>query len=129
MLATLDAFESGDVLAHGLRLSKTIQAGLLRLQETPLVTHIRGEGCVWGIECNEHAGHSAADVANACVQACYLGDEHGRAIHLLGPLASKVIRVSPPLVMPIEEAETYFEAMFGMFNQVATALQATTPDQ
>ena len=129
VLATLDAFESGDVLAHGLRLSKTIQARLLRLQETPLVAHIRGEGCVWGIECNEYAGHSAADVANACVQACYLGDEHGRAIHLLGPLASKVIRVSPPLVMPIEEAETYFEAMFGMFNQVATALQATTPSQ
>ena len=55
------------------------------------------------------------DVAAACVLACYLGDDRGRAIHLLGPLAGKVIRVSPPLVMDLAEARDYLDAMHAIF--------------
>ena len=58
------------------------------------------------------ANHSAGEVAAACVEACYLGDARGRAIHLLGPLAGKVLRVSPPLVMPLDEAQDYLDAMY-----------------
>ena len=57
-------------------------------------------------------------VAQECVKTCYLGDSQGRAIHLLGPLAGKVIRVSPPLVMPCAEAEEYLQAMYGLFAEV-----------
>jgi 4-aminobutyrate aminotransferase/(S)-3-amino-2-methylpropionate transaminase len=56
------------------------------------------------------------------VKACYLGDDRGRAIHLLGPLAGKVLRVSPPLVMPPDEAQDYLDAMFEIFSAVGKEL-------
>jgi hypothetical protein len=68
--------------------------------------------------------HSAQEVANECVKACYEGDDRGRAIHLLGPLAGKVLRVSPPLVMPVEEAEEYFDAMLHIFRDLGQRMGA-----
>ena len=88
-----------------------------------MVAHVRGEGVVWGIECAAVGSHSAEAVAAACVEACYLGDASGRAIHLLGPLAGKVLRVSPPLVMPLAEAREYLDAMFEMFSALAQSLE------
>lgn len=125
VLATLDAFEQSNVLEQAAELANVIERGLVRLQtETDLVAHIRGEGTVWGIECAAFASHSAAEVANACVEACYLGDANGAAIHLLGPLAGKVIRVSPPLVMPIDEAEHYFDVMLSIFQHLQRSLDS-----
>jgi 4-aminobutyrate aminotransferase / (S)-3-amino-2-methylpropionate transaminase / 5-aminovalerate transaminase len=121
VLATLDEYESTEVLAHARQLSRVIERGLLRLMELPVVAHIRGEGVVWGIECRSIGDQPAEAVARACVEACYLGDAQGRAIHLLGPLAGKVIRISPPLVMPLAEAEDYLDAMYGLFASVAAA--------
>jgi 4-aminobutyrate aminotransferase-like enzyme len=118
VLATLDEFESTDVLQHAQKLSRVIERGLLRLTELPAVAHVRGEGMVWGVECAPIGDTSAERVASACIEACYLGDDQGRAIHLLGPLAGKVIRVSPPLVMPCEEAEEYLEVMYRLFAGV-----------
>ena len=63
-----------------------------------------------------------AEVAAACVEACYRGDAPGRAIHLLGPLAGKVLRVSPPLVMPLAEAQDYLDAMYDIFQAVQAEL-------
>ena len=123
VLATLDEFETTGVLQHAQELSQVIEAGLCRLAELPAVAHIRGEGLVWGVECKAIAGHSAAEVANACVHACYLGDNAGRAIHLLGPLAGKVIRISPPLVMPLHEAQQYLDSMYRIFASVSERLQ------
>jgi 4-aminobutyrate aminotransferase-like enzyme len=99
-----------------------IEQGLRRLGELKLVANVRGEGTVWGIECAAVGKQAAEVVANACVEACYLGDERGRAIHLLGPLAGKVIRVSPPLVMPLDEAREYLDAMHGIFSAVEQRL-------
>jgi 4-aminobutyrate aminotransferase-like enzyme len=118
VLATLDEFETTDVLAQAKELSRVIERGLVKLTELPSVAHIRGEGVVWGIECAPVGSLSADAVARACVQACYLGDGQGRAIHLLGPLAGKVIRISPPLVMPPAEAAEYLEAMYELFASV-----------
>ncbi|MDX1945264.1 MAG: aspartate aminotransferase family protein [Pirellulaceae bacterium] len=122
VLATLDEFEATDVLAHARRLSQTIEKGLLKLTELPTVANIRGEGVVWGIECAAVGSTPADKVAIACVEACYHGDDQGRAIHLLGPLAGKVIRVSPPLVMPIAEAEEYLAVMYHLFAQAGRRL-------
>lgn len=119
VLATLDEFESSDVLQAGQRLAETLQRGLERLKQTGAVAYVRGEGCVWGVECQAVAGWSAEDVAIRCVAACYAGDNQGRAIHLLGPLAGKVIRVSPPLNMPLDAAAEYLDVMFHVFAQVA----------
>jgi 4-aminobutyrate aminotransferase-like enzyme len=118
VLATLDEYESTDVLARARELSRVIERGLLRLTELPAVANIRGEGVVWGIECRAVGDMPAEAVASECVKACYLGDDRGRAIHLLGPLAGKVIRVSPPLVMPPAEAADCLDAMYGLMATI-----------
>ncbi len=122
VLATLDEFETNDVIAAGLQVSEALEKGLLRLKQTGAVALVRGEGCVWGVECQAIGDHSAGDVANACVAACYHGDAQGRAVHLLGPLAEKVIRVSPPLTMPVDEVVEYLDVMFDRFQAVAREL-------
>lgn len=122
VLATLDEFEQHDVLSRGQKLSVELEAGLQRLKETGVIAKVRGEGCVWGIECAGFENCPPEDVANLCVQACYRGDAKGRAIHLLGPLAGKVIRVSPPLVMTVEEAHEYLNVMYGIFSELGSSL-------
>jgi 4-aminobutyrate aminotransferase-like enzyme len=105
VLATLDEFAAGDVLGQCRKSSAVIEAGLVELKTLPFVAHVRGErdGMVWGVETRDHAGRSAADWANAFVLACYRGNGKD-GIHLLGPLAKKVIRIAPPLVITEAEA-------------------------
>lgn len=122
VLATLDEFEQSDVLARGQQLSAALEAGLQRLKETGVIAKVRGEGCVWGIECAGFERCPPEQVANLCVEACYRGDDKGRAIHLLGPLAGKVIRVSPPLVMAVAEARDYLDAMYDIFSDLGASL-------
>jgi 4-aminobutyrate aminotransferase-like enzyme len=118
VLATLDEYAAQDVIGQGKELSKVIEAGLLKLNGLPAIANIRGEGTVWGIECSGVGSATAGEVANAVVKACYYGDEQGRAIHLLGPLAGKVLRVSPPLTMPLAEAREYLDVLYNVFAQV-----------
>jgi 4-aminobutyrate aminotransferase-like enzyme len=114
VLATLEEFASADVLGTSRRSSAVVEEGLLRLKELPFIAHVRGEkgGMVWGVETRAHAGGSAADWANDFVLACYQGlDGRGDGIHLLGPLAKKVIRIAPPLVLSDAEARDALELM------------------
>jgi 4-aminobutyrate aminotransferase-like enzyme len=114
VLATLEEFAATDVLAQSRRSSAIVEAGLLRLKKQPFVAHVRGErgGMVWGVETRDHSGKSAADWANAIVLACYRGDPAtGDGLHLLGPLAKKVIRIAPPLVLTEAEAESSLTLM------------------
>jgi len=107
VLATLDEFAASDVLGQCRRSSAVIEAGLVALKELSFVANVRGErgGMVWGVEMCEHAGRSAAEWANAVVLACYRGECEGEdGIHLLGPLANKVVRIAPPLVITEREA-------------------------
>ena len=69
MLATLDEFESGEVLDQAQKLARVIEKGLCRLAELDLVAQVRGEGVVWGVELGPIGKHSAGEVAAACVQA------------------------------------------------------------
>ena len=107
VLATLDEFESTDVLQRGRNLAAVLRDGLERISRLPAVKHVRGEGLVWGIEFAAMGERTAAETVRAAVAACYLGDDRGRAIHLLGPLAGIVVRIAPPLVMPLDEAREY----------------------
>ena len=118
VLATLDEFEQSDVLDHAKQLAEVLEAGLCRLEQLPAVARVRGEGTVWGVECAAVGQYTAEQIANECVRACYLGDTNGKAIHLLGPLAGKVLRVSPPLVMPLDEAQDYLQTMYGIFEGI-----------
>jgi len=117
VLATLDEFErggfqQGDVLVHAAKLAEVLEKGLLRLTELPAVDVVRGEGTVWGVQCAAVGELSDHQVACRIVQQCYRGDDSGRAIHLLGPLAGNVLRVAPPLVTPLEEAREYLDVLY-----------------
>lgn len=121
VIATLDEFESTDVLAHAAKLHDVFVEGLMRLKETGVINKVRGEGMVFGIECAEVGGHSSNDVANRIVEACYLGQGE-TGIHLLGPLSGNVIRVSPPLTMPLEEATTSLDLFAALVRDLAEKL-------
>jgi 4-aminobutyrate aminotransferase/(S)-3-amino-2-methylpropionate transaminase len=101
VLATLDEFEAADILGPARATSAVIEAGLLELKRFPGVAHVRGErgGMVWGVE------FQTPELANRFVLEAYLG-AGGTAdgVHLLGPLAKKVVRIAPPLITPISEA-------------------------
>jgi 4-aminobutyrate aminotransferase-like enzyme len=128
VLATLDEFANRDVLATMGASSAVIERGLVGLKELPFVAHVRGEkgGMVWGVEMRDHAGRTAAEWANAFVLACYRGAgdtdtppalsdarqaARGDGIHLLGPLAKKVIRIAPPLVITPAEGSAALDLM------------------
>jgi 4-aminobutyrate aminotransferase-like enzyme len=119
VLATLDEFEQSDVLEHAAKLSRQFFAGLERLKETGVVCKVRGEGMVFGIECAPVGKLTAGEVANAVVEAAYLGEPGGDGIHLLGPLAGTVVRVSPPLTMTETEAEESLELLYQTLCRVA----------
>ncbi len=112
--ATLDEFERRDVIAGMKASSAIIENGLLALKEFPFVAHVRGElgGMVWGVEMCDRGNRTAAEWANEFVLACYRGDgQCPDGIHLLGPLAKKVVRISPPLVITTEEATAAMNLM------------------
>lgn len=125
VLATLDQFESEDILGQTAKLNELFTAALLKLKETPVIARVRGEGLVYGIECAPVGDHSAAEVASALVRECYLGEEGGDGIHLLGALAGKVLRVSPPMTMTTEEAVTSLELLSRLVERTAEQLQGT----
>lgn len=125
VIATLDEFENTDVLKNARRLSEQFAAGLNRLKETGLIARVRGEGMVFGIECAAAGACSAADVANEVVEACYLGREGGDGIHLLGPLANTVVRISPPMTMTEAEAADSLDLLHGIIADLAGRLAAS----
>ncbi|MGQ0634426.1 MAG: aminotransferase class III-fold pyridoxal phosphate-dependent enzyme [Planctomycetaceae bacterium] len=123
VLATLDEFESTDVLAHCRSLTPIFRAGLEQLKETGLVAKVRGEGMVFGIECCEFGGLTGARVAVEIVMAAYLGNDQGEGLHLLGPLAGNVIRISPPLVITQDEARRSLDLLHTIVNRLAKRLR------
>ncbi|HZZ78968.1 MAG TPA: aspartate aminotransferase family protein [Gemmataceae bacterium] len=119
VLATLDEFARGNVLESSRRSSAVIEKGLVRLKELPFVAQVRGEkgGMVWGVEMCDHAGKTGADWANAVVLACYRGEDNV-GIHLLGPLAKKVVRIAPPLVITEAEVQQSMDLMYRVLSKL-----------
>lgn len=125
VLATLDEFADRDVLGHSRRMSALIEEYLLRLKEIPFIAKVRGEqgGMVWGVETCDYGDRTAAEWANAFVLACYQGEgEDG--IHLLGALAKKVIRISPPLTISEQEVRDSMELMDRCLRRLVPARAA-----
>src|SRR5262249_52404571 len=115
-------FARGNVLKAARRSSAVIEQGLLRLKELPFVAHVRGEkgGMVWGVEMRDHGALTAAEWANAAVLGCYRGDGN-LGIHLLGPLAKKVLRIAPPLVITEAESQQAMELMHKILSLLTAA--------
>lgn len=122
LLATLDIFEQNDILGHANQVSKKVEAGLVALKKHSIVEAVRGEGMVWGVQFRKIGSANSHEVANAVVRQAYLGDDEGNAIHLLGPLAGNVIRISPPLTMTLEEADHWFAVLDRIVGKVEAAL-------
>lgn len=120
VLATLDDFENRPVLQHAREMSSIIEQGLIRLKQFPFIQYVRGEkgGMVWGIETCDYANRSANEWANELVRTCYLGEDN-KGIHLLGPLAGKVVRVAPPLTITKTEAEEATELLHRTLSRMA----------
>lgn len=118
-LATLDTFEQEGVIEHARKVGSILAAGLRRLKELPNVQALRGEGFVWGIEMADFGGKTRSEVAVDLVRAAYLGNSEGHAIHLLGPLAGHVIRVSPPLTITEDEARHWTDVLFRICASLA----------
>jgi 4-aminobutyrate aminotransferase-like enzyme len=129
VLATLDEFESRDVLGQMKQSSKLLEEGLVGLKEFPFIAHVRGEkgGMVWGVEMKDHASKSASEWANEFVLACYHGlNDGGDGIHLLGPLSKKVVRIAPPLVITKEEASDAVPLMASASRRLVSAASRQT---
>jgi len=124
VLATLDEFESTDVLENTRKLSGLFIEGLNRLKETGLVVKLRGEGLVFGIECAACGGQTSQEVAQGIVEAAYRGNAQGEGIHLLGALAGNVIRISPPMTMSESEARASLKLFHEIVQSAADRLQA-----
>jgi 4-aminobutyrate aminotransferase-like enzyme len=120
VLATLDEFESTTILEQTRALTPIFFAGLNRLKETGLISKVRGEGLVFGIECADCGELTSNQVAVEIVKAAYLGNATGDGIHLLGPLAGNVIRISPPNVISEAQARESLE----LLNEIVAALAA-----
>lgn len=129
VMATLEEFAARDVLGQCRKSSAIIEAGLVKLKELPFIANVRGEkgGMVWGVETRDCGGKTAAEWANAMVLACYRGQDGGDGIHLLGPLAKKVVRVAPPLVITEAEARASVELMYRLLAPLATPATTSSP--
>jgi 4-aminobutyrate aminotransferase-like enzyme len=115
ILAVLDTFEKFPIVENCRQMQEMIEAGLYQLIENfEFATYVRGEGLVWGLEVDSYSGKTADEIANECVLQCYL-----QGLHLMGPLAGNVLRVSPPLVISQAEVEAGLELMYQAFEQVA----------
>ena len=123
VLATLDEFESTDIIDHVRALTPVFLNGLQRLKSTGLVNHVRGEGLVFGFECAAVGSLTAGEVAAKIVETCYLGRDNV-GIHLLGALAGKVLRVSPPLTITMDEAKHSLDLLYELVASLATTLRA-----
>ena len=123
VVATLDEFETSGVLEHAQNMSSIFFRGLERLKETAIVTKVRGEGMVFGIECGPVGDLSANEVANKVVEACYLGKKGGDGIHFLGALAGCVLRVAPPLTITEEQAEASLDLLYELVSALSEKLQ------
>lgn len=100
--ATFDVFKEERVVENCRKMAKRVQAGFKGLmKQFPFIKAVRGEGLVYGIEMEDDA------IANRCVLEAYHGAGK-TGVHFLGPLAGKVLRVSPPLVITQKELDAAF---------------------
>ena len=102
MCATFDVFKQERIVENCQKMAKVMQAGLGALKDRfSFIKYIRGEGLVYGVEIADD------ETANRCVLEAYLGAGK-EGVHFLGPLAGKVLRVSPPLIVTEKELAAAF---------------------
>ena len=115
--AALDVFAEERIVEQVREKTPYLRGCLESLAEAfPFIQAIRGEGFVYGVETASKA------VAEACVLEAYRG-AGAEGVHFLGPLAGKVLRVSPPLTMTRGEMAGAFGILHEAWRRVAAELQ------
>ncbi|MBM3289722.1 MAG: aspartate aminotransferase family protein, partial [Candidatus Hydrogenedentes bacterium] len=100
--ATFDVFERENVVENCRAMAKVIGEKLCRaMGRFAFIKDVRGEGLVYGVEMADDA------TAQRAVLEAYRGVE-GKGVHFLGPLAGKVLRVSPPLIVTQNDLDEAF---------------------
>lgn len=101
--AVLDVFEEEGVVEQARKTGAALRERLDALAARfGFIKQVRGEGMVFGVEMSDDA------TAQACVLEAYRGDGGDTGVHFLGPLAGKVLRVSPPLVIGADDVDRAF---------------------
>lgn len=110
--AVLDVFKEDHIVQTARKTAPKLKAKLDDLAAMfPFIRAVRGEGMVYGIEMRD------AETANRCVLEAYrTTPTHG--VHFLGPLAEKVLRVSPPLIITEEELEEGFHLLHKAWSRI-----------
>ena len=108
-LATLDVIRSENLLENSTNLGEQLLTGLRKLQanEPETVIDARGVGLFIGVEFPD--GHVANDVQNRCFEKGLLVLEAGE----------NVVRMSPPLVLTADQAETGLRIFSETVSEVA----------
>lgn len=115
--AVLDVFAEDRIVEQVREKAPYLRSSLESLSEAfPFIEGVRGEGFVYGVEMSSKA------VAEACVLEAYRGTGLD-GVHFLGPLAGKVLRVSPPLTMTRGEMDQAFGILHEAWRRVAAELQ------
>ena len=111
------------MLGHAGKLAEVIEAGLRAAERvaTAWPTSAAKDSC-GASSARPSASTRPTQWPTPASRPATWATQQGRAIHLLGPLAGKVIRVSPPLVMPLDEAREYFDAMYDIFAAVTDGI-------
>lgn len=115
--ATLDVFKEEKVVKHCRAMAKIMRRHLQAVvDEFPFLTTFRGEGLVYGLEASDDV------TANRLVLEAYRGTGK-KGVHFLGPLAGKVLRISPPLVI----SERELDEAFGILKRAWSRIEIDRP--
>ncbi|HOZ45263.1 MAG TPA: aspartate aminotransferase family protein [Candidatus Hydrogenedentes bacterium] len=114
--AVLDIYEQEDLVGNAVRMGAHLKEGLLRIAEgSPYLGCVRGMGMVMGLEFvkDKATKEPASGLIRPLIERCA---NEGLLIGSVGVFGN-VIRVAPPLVMTIEEAD---ESLAAFERAVAT---------
>ncbi|MCC6794675.1 MAG: aspartate aminotransferase family protein [Candidatus Hydrogenedentes bacterium] len=103
--ATLDVFEKENIVENCRAMAKVIGVHMCEaMKKFSFIKAVRGEGLVYGIEMSDDA------TAQRAVLEAYRGVNE-KGVHFLGPLAGKVLRVSPPLTITEKDLDDAFSVL------------------
>ncbi|KHL00564.1 acetylornithine transaminase [Sinomonas humi] len=122
-LATLHTIESQGLLGHVRSVGEHIAAALERLPE---VTEVRGRGLLVGFDLAGPGGDATAvaDDANLAGAVVNAALSAGFIVNAPGP---RTIRLAPPLILTVEQADTFLAALPGLVEAAAAALKQKDP--
>jgi len=113
---TLKIYEERDTIGHVRQVTPTLQDGLKKFEDHPMVGEVRGVGLVAGVELvqNKSTKEAFDPSAKVGIKLVSIAQERG----LIGRAIGDTIAFSPPLIISDEE----IEEMIGIF---AAALEET----